>query len=199
MIDLLTANTTNLGYILSLMFAGLALVAVFGYAFWIQFFLKRRLEDFENPAFRNKFGQAYLGIRKTFDRSTLTHYQLFVARRIIFCFIAVFMVNQQCEQLQLLFLSTIVISATATYIRPYSDLGTLRMEVANDYFMLIILYHMVGFTEVLYDAPMLKYNIGTSCTAVTLLMIIVNASDLIVRVTHNARISIKKKIARMKA
>ena len=97
MIDLLTANTTNYGYILSLVSAAMALIAVFGYAFWIQFFIKAKLADLRTPEFQNKFGEAYLGIRKTFTEGTLLHYQLFVARRIVFCFIAVFMVNQQCE------------------------------------------------------------------------------------------------------
>ena len=90
-----------------------------------------------------------------------------------------------------------MISATATYIHPYSDLGTLRMEIINDYFMLIILYHMVGFTEVLYDAPMLKKNIGASCTVVTMLMIIINASDLVIQVTKNAKLLLRKNIAKL--
>ena len=58
---------------------------------------------------------------------------------------------------------------------------------------------MVGFTEVLYDAPILKKNIGASCTVVTMLMIIINASDLVIKVIKNARLSLKKKIAKLLA
>ena len=94
MIDLLTINLSNYGYKISFFFAALSLIAVIGYMLWMQFFVIKNLENLRNYEFNKKFGEAYSGMRNNYTKGTLMHYQMFVVRRIIYCLIAVFLVDQ---------------------------------------------------------------------------------------------------------
>ena len=82
--------------------------------------------------------------------------------------------------------------------RPYEDLATHKMETMNDYFMMVILYHMVGFTEVVHDSR-LKYNIGTSCVIVTFLLICCNTLCLLVLIMSTTKMEYRKKRAKWNA
>ena len=65
----------------------------------------------------------------------------------------------------------------------------------NDFFMLIILYHMMGFTSLVHDTSM-KYDIGLSCALVTIVMICANVVDLLIKISSTAKMSYWKNRAK---
>ena len=62
---------------------------------------------------------------------------------------------------------------------PYEIKGTWRIELFNDYCILIVLYHMMCFTEMVRDSDARYHFVGSSCILFTGFNIVVNLFVLI--------------------
>ena len=91
-------------------------------------------------------------------------------------------------------MTTIATIAVYQITQPYISKSTHNTEILNDFFILIILYHIVLFSNLIIDTE-LKWYIGYSCIIFTCIMIIANIFELLLRII----VGIKQKYAMLKA
>lgn len=123
----------------------LPLILVLVYPILVVVFLWSYRARLHKPAIRDKFGQVYEGVILTRPFAVI-QYPAFLLRRFAFVLGAVVLKGYPFFQVQFL---TVVNAAHAMYyfgVRPQGDARRFRMEVSNEYAILLLSYHMFLFT-----------------------------------------------------
>ena len=63
---------------------------------------------------------------------------------------------------------------------------------------MLILYHLVEFSNLVYHQGF-KYDVGYSCIAVTIVMILFNIGDLIIKLAFGLKVYLKRRKMRKEA
>ena len=92
-IDLSAMNFSNGGYAFSYALSFIAIGAIVFYAFVIRHFLHNNVYRFHEFDFKKKFGEMYSGLKEPYQKWLLISQDVFVLRRFIYGFIAIFLVH----------------------------------------------------------------------------------------------------------
>lgn len=97
----------------------------------------------------------------------------FIMRRIIFAAAAVVAKDFTWIIFQVIFQNTLGQLYFTCIVKPYPSPLMNKLEIFNEIGVILVLYHMLLFTDFVAD-PLLRYQIGYSCYAITCLIILVN-------------------------
>ena len=87
------------GYVLSYILSVLMVAACFTYAISIRVYFRKHVEKFTDPDFKKRYGEVYNGIKEPYKRVSLTVSEVFIYRRIMYAFVAVYLTNwKQAQQ-----------------------------------------------------------------------------------------------------
>ena len=203
-IDISVMNYSTPGYIASSILSWLSIIAVVGYGIWFRVFIRKNRDKLADEEFNRKFGEAYLGVKtdqnlkhalspaSDFETKkeppSMAWSELYIWRRVVFAFTAIFL--QLWLQLTILFICTIGSTALMLGSSPFCSFFDTKLEVFNDVCILILLYHVVCFTEFL-PKPRDKSVMGWSAAFFTLFMIGINVLILVIRLLFHSYRGIK--------
>ena len=100
-------------------------------------------------------GSLYSELKKE-RKMALLYNGLFVLRRLMFAYMAVFLGNYPFLQIQGLAIQSISILMYLSYTKPFKDKLSNILEMFNEICILILSYHLFYFTDYVED-PLLKY------------------------------------------
>lgn len=82
-------------------------------------------------------------------------------------------------------------------IRPFESPYVLGIEFTNEYFFILILYHLVCFTDIVPDTRT-RSDVGVSCVVFTFAIIAINLVVMLGNISQAIKLQIKRHIARQK-
>ena len=155
---------------------------------------KHRL-NLENDAIKTKFGSAYLNIETSKDYAYwLT--TIFLVRRLLLVFAAIFMQDTPSIQLVILNVSSLLIMIFVIKVKPLSSAYLNRIEIFNEAMFLICSCSIIAFTDygphsevLLYKDPseeekLMRDSVGWSYIATACLVIAISMGGLILITLH---------------
>ena len=152
--------------------------------------------------FVNKFGTLFDGIRHTSHKQgTLFFLSFFYIRRFTLAAVVVFIQTQFLFQIFAFIITTLVKLGLLLALKPYISPKLQRIEANNEVFTLLIIYHMICFTDWIPSVTM-KFYIGYSCVAVNCLLLLINLilmlKSTIKRVYYRIKLFYLLKIVRVR-
>ena len=103
----------------------------------------------------------------------LLYNPIFMARRLIFAFLIVFLEDYAITQLQYAVMSSALFIIYLNLCRPYIFSKMTRSEIMNEVINLVVTYHYLLFTNFVDDIEM-RFYIGWSSIGLTILLISIN-------------------------
>ena len=190
-VDLKVHNTSTWGYILSsgLSVASIAiLLALIGF---IRFWVKPNYHRAKELDLQKKIGSLYFGLNLKSKVDSLSYTEWFIARRMLYAASALFAQDQAWLQFQLIFNLSIFSMWLIGKVRPFESVNFLLIEFMNEIFFVIIVYHLVCFTNIVADARV-RTDAGISCIVFTCLAIFVNFVIMVAGMAHSIVLHIKR-------
>jgi hypothetical protein len=101
----------------------------------------------------------------------------FISRRIFLGVLSIWGHNYTFQYMSLFYLSTVILIFIELQ-RPFKTKARNRLELFNEVFIIIIMYHFFIFTDFVPDS-MAKYKMGYSCCVLLLVNIVGNLTPLV--------------------
>ena len=76
-------------------------------------------------------------------------------------------------------------------VRPFESVKHLMIEFVNEVFFVVILYHLICFTDIVADTRA-RVNSGYSCIAFTSMIIFFNFLIMLGGIAHTVKLYIKR-------
>lgn len=132
----------------------------------------------------------YDGLNVKSKKDSLKFTEWNILRRVIYAAAAVFAVNHLWLQFEILFNSSLFALIIVGNIRPFDSVFKQRLEYVNECSLIIILYHMVCFSDIVPSA-WTRNNAGISCFFFTLAAIAINLVILFDSLIYTIKLHIK--------
>jgi len=114
---------------------------------FMMFFMLRNRENLNKPEFKARFSNMYADVHLKRSRFTIVYQPLFLFRRILFVAIPCTLVGYASIQIQLYSLFTSFYIIFIINIDPHIERIKRRVEIFNEFVILIVGYHLFTFTN----------------------------------------------------
>ena len=88
-------------------------------------------------------------------------------------FLLTFVINYPAAQIMLMMVNSLVSLTYLITFKPFESNVTNTLEIVNEVFIMVSVYHLIGFSDFVTD-PYLKYYIGWSINLLVVLQILIN-------------------------
>lgn len=149
------------------------------FPFWAVYFMYRNWKSLNMAKTRGRYGELYAGFNTKDGYWMLFYWFIDYVRKFLLAISVVVYQDQLWLQLLVLTMSSIFIIIANGHIKAKTSKFDQRMEAFNEVKLLLLMYHMLCFTELGPD-PETKYTIGYSCSATLILGTAVNMIMMIV-------------------
>lgn len=147
--------------------------------FFIAIFLyKHSIEELEEQETVDKYGSVYEGL-KVKRKQGLSYYVTFTVRRFFFAATLVFAVEMPWLQIMIAVVSVEAVIIYLGLAMPWEEQGINYLEIANEVILMLLLYHMILFTEFYPDYEVRAAIIGPSFLLVVAANIIFNVVTVV--------------------
>ena len=123
------------------------------------------MKDLGDDDFKKRYGDIYEGLvlsKKPNKRLTALFYPFwFVMRRLIFSLVVIFLDTYFWYQILIAMVCGMINICYLCKFKPFSDRKILRLEIMNEVTNMVLLYHLMMFTEWVPEAKT-RYAIGWS-------------------------------------
>ena len=157
------------------------MASIISYLLTLLVYLLCKFKQLKTDPVRNRVGAAYenLAVNKV-GRPVLAFLFLSFARRIAISYVITFVLNSQVAQLCFVNFSSLLMMAFVGHVRPYLSRGENRLELANEFTLLVLYCHLVSQTEFVQDMEGRRL-MGWSLICLTLLSIVINFGNILVQ------------------
>ena len=137
-----------LGLMLPCASSCLLMLATVAYTLWIPLHI-RKLDQRKllEPDRKARYGEVYSGLWMAQIGVSLRQAEAFVYRRVAYAAICFYTLEQKWLQVVLLTIITIWAIMVLAFTTPYEDKMIAKIEFFNDCCILVVLYHMMCFTD----------------------------------------------------
>lgn len=118
-----------------------------GYPLVISLYLRIHREELLKEEFVNKVGLLYKGLNVHRNFSAIYFYPVFYFKRFLFILIPFILPNYSGQQLMVLMLLTQGYLIWYCSVMPHQERWAKNLELCNEFFMLLLLYHNITFTN----------------------------------------------------
>ena len=98
----------------------------------------------------DKFGSTYSELR-IYSKASLMYNVLYMLRRLLITFIATILKQDSYLQVQLIVLHSVFMIIYLTYVKPFEIPLLNKLEIFNEYSILLATYHLFSFTAFVPD------------------------------------------------
>lgn len=147
---------------------------------WSLLFLVRGHRFLYNPGIFPRISNLYEGIHLYKDKRNIYYTPVFMLRRLCFVLIPLIFQNWQWCQLQLLIWLNLGYFAWYVNLKPHEERSRVRLEIFNESVILVVIYHMLPFSEMAMDSKIM-YTMGHSYIAFVLFLVCGNFSFIILK------------------
>ena len=127
----------------------LTILAIFPFVFAV--ILWKNYKHLSDEAVRKKFGSLYIGAYLDNKVYPLTYSIIFLIRRSLFSLLTALAFEYPSLQVQLLIFSTILYIIYLNFLQIYEVPHDLWLENFNEVFFILTLYHLVLFSDLIFD------------------------------------------------
>ena len=159
--DVSMGNFSTYGYGISFFFALFSLMAVLGIGLISRLYLRKNYDKLKEQSWIDRVGSIYQGLNLKSKVNSLFHVEWFLLRRFIYAATAFYAIGNYWVQFQILFNCSLFTIWVIGSMRPFDSLYTMRVELVNECFLLMILYHTTFFTYVIPETKV-RHKIGLS-------------------------------------
>ena len=140
--------------------------------------LKRNRDRLETKEFEDKFINLYANVHLKRSSWAIFYLPVFLTRRCLHFLLPVIIYFYPYFQLQLSLLLAVFYLIWYGSVKPHNTRFTVRLELFNEFCVIMMLYHMFLFTNFNLSET-LKYYMGYTCVGTIALMLVVNVSFLV--------------------
>jgi hypothetical protein len=191
----LTWEPTDYSVLYNNVFTIILTTVLLGMPLFIVGFYMCHTKDLEDKEFRERYGDIYDGLvlsKKPNKRFTALFYPFwFVMRRLIFSLIMILLDTYFWYQILIVMVCSIINICYLCKFKPFEDRKILKLEIMNEVTNIILLYHLMMFTDWVPEAET-RYAIGWSFIFVISANILVHFSLLVYDTAKKVRYKIQE-------
>jgi hypothetical protein len=144
----------------------------------VSFFLIRGRFFLDHPGIFKRISNLYEGIHLYKNFKNIWYMPIFMLRRLVFVSIPLTFSGYQWLQLQFLITLNFIYFVWYVDLSPHGDRTRVRLEIFNECCIMIIVYHMITFSEFNLD-PETMFMMGYSYIGFVLILVVGNITFLV--------------------
>ena len=191
MMDTFVQNLSSWGYVSSYLFSVLILALLAGILLWLRCWLKR--QDLSDQQLIDRVGSLLDGLRLKPD--SLIIQEWFVLRRCFFTATAFYAVGHTWLALSVIYTSSLI-TVGLNLRMPFESRLTVKMEIMNEIFLLLIQYHLLALTDLVKLAET-RVQAGMSLASFTILNLLVNVIVNVVTIAKGCKLMTKRQYSKV--
>ena len=176
-INLTDLEWTDFGSITSSLFCLFFMTLVLGLPLFMGWYMYRNYETLSSREKRERIGSLYEELDLSKSKWVIAVPINFMIRRIMTCITIVY-VETPVYQIFVLDFTVLFVVILHGQILPFSTKSHHRIDVFNEVCVLVIMYHMIVYTDFVTNAHR-KFEMGWSMITITLINVVVNIGFLL--------------------
>ena len=185
-----TFSTSPVSYLLSVIYVGLQLIIMFGIAIVVQISYsggkRPKIELYKTyPKFQSAFE-----LQRFESKAAQLYYVQYIARRLLMAALLVFVSNGTLQTAILIMFSLLSLWYHIQ-IRPFEEPFLNKLEIFNEFIILICCYHMLLFSEANSDFT-IKYSAGWSLDVLIIVQFLFNVLSMTFQQISRSRLVFRR-------
>ena len=151
---------------------------VLGYPLLVLFVVFCFRHKLHQPNWRSKIGSFYDGININKSMMSIYYYPMFLMRRLLFVLLPIIFEGVEWHQIQSLIFVNLFFTMYYYNVQPHLEPNRRRVEMFNEFMVVILSYHLMTFTHFLNDVAT-QFMMGYSFIFALCLVLFLNVAYMI--------------------